>query len=447
MSRKIFNVGAVANDDTGDALRDAFIKCQDNFAELYNLNGEPVDITKVSGFNPNVSQLSIQWALDNSPSSLIVVPAGSYTITSRVNLRSGKTLLVDRGATIRLAPSVNDNMFRADSIENFVVILDGTLDGNGGNQTTPGSGINGIQITSSNNFIVVGSGIIKDVVYNSLNIVTSYNGYCSGLQLEGRATGLSGGVKADRCRDLIIERVKAYDHAAGAGVTGGYGFHISGTADADPVDSYNIHLIGCVANNCNKNGFALLDCRHCRLIGCTSQKSISDAGGYFHHATDSFFVDCDFSDNAAEGLIVEACRAAYFQNCRFSDNSAAGVDLASSSVLFSECDAFGNAGNGYHLHSNKPSFNVWKQGRVANNVGAGILLAGTAPNGATRNLVEGVIFIDDQEFPTQTHAVAEAVGVGAGNVVNNCVIFPQQNDYLSLITGTEGAGHLANQKL
>src|SRR6056300_1386965 len=36
MVKKIIGVGATANDGTGDLLRDAFVKVNDNFTELYN---------------------------------------------------------------------------------------------------------------------------------------------------------------------------------------------------------------------------------------------------------------------------------------------------------------------------------------------------------------------------------------------------------------------------
>jgi hypothetical protein len=40
MARQIINTGAAANDGTGDALRFAFTKSNDNFAELYNKSGD-----------------------------------------------------------------------------------------------------------------------------------------------------------------------------------------------------------------------------------------------------------------------------------------------------------------------------------------------------------------------------------------------------------------------
>jgi len=36
MGQETINVGAAANDGLGDPIRTAFIKCNDNFTELYN---------------------------------------------------------------------------------------------------------------------------------------------------------------------------------------------------------------------------------------------------------------------------------------------------------------------------------------------------------------------------------------------------------------------------
>lgn len=38
MSRQNINVGTTANDGTGDTLRQALTKCNENFAELYSSN-------------------------------------------------------------------------------------------------------------------------------------------------------------------------------------------------------------------------------------------------------------------------------------------------------------------------------------------------------------------------------------------------------------------------
>jgi len=42
MAKQTINIGTVANDGTGDALRDAFDKVNDNFDELYAVPEEVV---------------------------------------------------------------------------------------------------------------------------------------------------------------------------------------------------------------------------------------------------------------------------------------------------------------------------------------------------------------------------------------------------------------------
>jgi hypothetical protein len=51
MAREIINVGTVPNDGTGDALRTAYIKCNNNFGELYTRAqvSPPVDSTGTVG--------------------------------------------------------------------------------------------------------------------------------------------------------------------------------------------------------------------------------------------------------------------------------------------------------------------------------------------------------------------------------------------------------------
>ena len=45
MARQIINVGAAPNDGTGDPIRTAYIKCNDNFGELYSRYQENVPAT------------------------------------------------------------------------------------------------------------------------------------------------------------------------------------------------------------------------------------------------------------------------------------------------------------------------------------------------------------------------------------------------------------------
>ena len=51
MAQQNLNVGAVSNDGTGDTLRNAFIKTQDNFTELYTTKQD----TLVAGFGDTIN--------------------------------------------------------------------------------------------------------------------------------------------------------------------------------------------------------------------------------------------------------------------------------------------------------------------------------------------------------------------------------------------------------
>ena len=51
MAQQVINVGTSANDGQGDPIRTAFIKCNDNFTELYSIGG----ITGIANGNSNIS--------------------------------------------------------------------------------------------------------------------------------------------------------------------------------------------------------------------------------------------------------------------------------------------------------------------------------------------------------------------------------------------------------
>ena len=44
MAQQTINVGATANDGTGDGIRTAYIKCNDNFKELYDTTITPTSV-------------------------------------------------------------------------------------------------------------------------------------------------------------------------------------------------------------------------------------------------------------------------------------------------------------------------------------------------------------------------------------------------------------------
>ena len=79
MTQQIIGVGAVANDGSGDPLRTAFTKINENFTEIYNL-GAPGSNLDLSGN---------QITATNSNGDIELAPAGT-----------GKIIVIDDSITI-----------------------------------------------------------------------------------------------------------------------------------------------------------------------------------------------------------------------------------------------------------------------------------------------------------------------------------------------------------
>lgn len=79
MAQQIINVGNVANDGGGDPLRNAFIKVNDNFTELYNTGG----ITGIQNGNSNISiaeDSAISMSTTGIANVFVVSETGTYTM-------------------------------------------------------------------------------------------------------------------------------------------------------------------------------------------------------------------------------------------------------------------------------------------------------------------------------------------------------------------------------
>ena len=103
MAREIINVGATANDGTGDGLRTAYIKCNDNFAELYGSSIEP---TFIANGTSNVSVAnSANVTISVAGSSNVVTFSGTETnisgnVTIATDLDVGNSLTITQDFTI-----------------------------------------------------------------------------------------------------------------------------------------------------------------------------------------------------------------------------------------------------------------------------------------------------------------------------------------------------------
>jgi len=183
------NLGAQANDGTGDDLREAFEKVIFNFAELDSRSPEATTVTNLGngeGIFANISNADIQLKSLKGGQNATLVPSastitidvdagvtqfdvagdsGSYTITE------GGTVSVTGGTKVTTARDGNTIVVNTSAIETVsedpAPQLGGTLNANGENIINVGS-INASQITGPLTGNV--TGLVNGVNINDLNL-------------------------------------------------------------------------------------------------------------------------------------------------------------------------------------------------------------------------------------------------------------------------------------
>ena len=96
MARQVINIGSSANDGTGDPLRTAFDKINDNFAELY---GGDNDINTLDA-NLNVNNFAITTGVTNG--DITITPNGTGSIKLGAMKFNGTTLSSDDSTIINI---------------------------------------------------------------------------------------------------------------------------------------------------------------------------------------------------------------------------------------------------------------------------------------------------------------------------------------------------------
>ena len=102
MTQRIINIGATANDKTGDPLRTAFNKINENFTELYNLTGI-TSLTELAQdyaaqmfINGNHEGVSVEY--DDSNNKLNIIVALDYDGGAASTIYDNETTLDGGGA-------------------------------------------------------------------------------------------------------------------------------------------------------------------------------------------------------------------------------------------------------------------------------------------------------------------------------------------------------------
>jgi hypothetical protein len=185
MARQTINVGATANDGTGDGLRTAYIKCNDNFAELYGSSIEP---TFIANGTSNVSVAnSANVTISVAGSSNVVTFSGTETnisgnVTIATDLDVGNSLTITQDFTIgdqliingsvgsNILPDTNDARTLGNATLRFAETNTVLVDASG--NITSGANIAGANIIASEDVIIAGQHVTTGNV-TAGNVITS----------------------------------------------------------------------------------------------------------------------------------------------------------------------------------------------------------------------------------------------------------------------------------
>ena len=170
MTRQVINVGATANDGTGDGLRSAYIKCNDNFQELYNTTQTPIEI--VNGSSNIAVANSANVTISIAGSSNLVNFAGSVSeftgnVTISNDLTVANSLSITQDVTIgdqliingsfgsNVLPDTNNTRTLGNATLRFASINTVLVDATGNITTT--ANVSGGNLISSGSHITTGN--------------------------------------------------------------------------------------------------------------------------------------------------------------------------------------------------------------------------------------------------------------------------------------------------
>ena len=104
MAQQSINIGSSANDGTGDPLRTAFDKINDNFTELYGSTAEANDLIEDStpqlGGDLDVNGRRITSARSNE--DIILLPSGTGGVVASAIRIAGTTISSDDSSIINI---------------------------------------------------------------------------------------------------------------------------------------------------------------------------------------------------------------------------------------------------------------------------------------------------------------------------------------------------------
>jgi len=219
MAREIINVGATANDGTGDGLRTAYIKCNDNFKELFDTTTTPTELPNGTS-NVKVAE-SANVTISIAGSANVVNFAGSVTeftgnVTATGDLDVGNSLTITQDATI------GDQLIINGSIGSNI-LPDGNLSRTLGNATLRFLSVNTGTVDASGNITSAGNISAGNVITTGTHAITG--------NLDAGNLGTTG-------------QVSATGNITGGNIITGGSVTATGNVDAGNVNSSGVVATG-----------------------------------------------------------------------------------------------------------------------------------------------------------------------------------------------------------
>lgn len=194
MAKQTINIGTVANDGTGDTLRNAFDKCNDNFDELYFNLVTPYRIES-GGTNVDIGAANANVTIDvNNSANIAVFSTAGLDVTGRLNATgnvsvshiSGSSLTVTDDITGAGRIDVTGNAVLGNvSTATFTASEDATVTGN---------------VTTSGYFIGDGGFLSNLTAFSNVAVSQLANG-TSVL----RIAGVNGNIRNTAQGNLVLE--------------------------------------------------------------------------------------------------------------------------------------------------------------------------------------------------------------------------------------------------
>ena len=305
MARQVINVGSTANDGTGDGLRTAYIKCNDNFQELYNTTQTPIEI--VNGTSNMAVAASANVTVSIAGSANVVNFAGSITeFTGNADI-SGD-LAIGNSLTITQDVTVGDQL-----------IITGTVGSNiipdGNNTRDLGSSSARFQdLYLSGSSIVLGDIVLKAGSGNVLDIFGA----------DGTTPGTINPKITNGTSNIEIPATN-----------GTIDFSVGGTSDVMKITSTGANVTGYIDATGNITTSANIAGGNIAIGGLTASADVSATG----NISGAFVIgDGGFLSNVTAASNVAVTQIANGTSVVGISSSGGNVEITSGGILLFETD-------------------------------------------------------------------------------------------------------------